>query len=172
VPSRTVRRSSSLRLVDDDDAHLEDDPGAEHERLNRNFNELLQELRVAQAGVQILFAFLLTLPFTQRFGKLSSFERDVYLVTLVLATFATVFLVAPVIQHRLNFRRDLKTHIVWDAHHMAILGLTCLAGAIVAAVFLVVHFLFGTAMLIVVMALVVGLFLATWIGLPLARRVR
>jgi hypothetical protein len=158
--------------VDDDDAHVEDDPGAEHQRLNRNFGELLQELRVAQAGVQILFAFLLTLPFTQRFATVSRFERDVYLVTLALATFATIFLVAPVIQHRLNFRRDLKTHIVWDAHHMAILGLSCLAGAIITAVFFVVHFLFGTMALIVVMALVVGLFAVTWIGLPLARRVR
>jgi predicted neutral ceramidase superfamily lipid hydrolase len=158
--------------MDDDDSHVEPDPGSEHERLNRNFNELLQELRVAQTGVQILFAFLLTLPFTQRFAKVSTFERDVYLVTLVLATFASIFLIAPVIQHRLNFRRDLKTHIVWDAHYMAILGLACLAGAITTAVFLVVHYLFGTTALIVVMALVVGLFLATWIGLPLARRSR
>jgi predicted neutral ceramidase superfamily lipid hydrolase len=158
--------------VDDHEAQVEDDPGREHERLNRNFNELLQELRVAQTGVQILFAFLLTLPFTQRFAKVSSFERNVYLVTLLLATFASIFLIAPVIQHRLNFRRDLKTHIVWDAHHMAILGLACLAGAITTAVFLVVHYLFGTTALIVVMALVVGLFLATWIGLPLARRAR
>src|SRR6478752_8083738 len=106
------------------------------ERADRNFNELLQELRVAQTGVQILFAFLLTLPFTQRFARLSQFEEDVYLVTLVLATFATILMIGPVAQHRLNFRRDLKQHIVWDAHHMAILGLTCLAGAMIAAVLL------------------------------------
>ena len=151
-----------------DDEH---DPGDEHERLNRNFGELLQELRVAQTGVQILFAFLLTLPFTQRFASVSSLERDVYLVTLVLATFASIFLIAPVVQHRINFRRNLKTHVVFDAHRMAMLGLPCLAGAIIAAVFLVVHFLFGTAALIVVMALVVGLFVATWVALPLVRRI-
>jgi hypothetical protein len=158
--------------MDDDDAHVESDPGKEHERLNRNFNELLQELRVAQTGVQILFAFLLTLPFTQRFATVTSFQRDIYLVTLVLATFASIFLIGPVAQHRLNFRRNLKTHVVFDAHRMALLGLACLAGAMIASVLLVVDFLFKVGTVAVVMVLVVGLFAAIWLGLPLARRER
>ena len=67
-----------------------------------------QEVRVAQAGVQILFAFLLTLPFTQRFGTIYELRAQLYLVTLVLAAAASIFLIAPVIQHRINFRRDLR----------------------------------------------------------------
>jgi tellurite resistance protein TehA-like permease len=158
--------------MEDREPHIGDLPPEERERLNRNFNELLQELRVAQTGVQILFAFLLTLPFTSRFGEISGFERAVYLVTLVLAAFATIFMIGPVAQHRLNFRRDLKRHIVWDAHHMAILGLTCLAGAMVSAVLLVTHFLFGITTVVIVLALVIGLFLIVWLGIPLARRER
>src|SRR6476469_3807094 len=86
------------------------------ERLDRNLGELLQELRVAQTGVQILFAFLLTLPFTQRFGEVTRFERDVYFVTLMCAGSASAFLIAPVSYHRLLFRQREKHHVVFAAN--------------------------------------------------------
>src|SRR3977135_1157192 len=82
------------------------------ERWDRNFGELLQELRVAQTGVQILFAFLLTLPFTQRFTKITSFQKDVYFVTLLLAPAASACIIAPVAHHRILFRRRQKEYLV------------------------------------------------------------
>src|SRR3954470_16982808 len=84
----------------------------EQERLNRQMMELLNEVRVAMPGVQVLFGFLLAVPFQQRFGQTTSFQRDVYLVTLVTAALATAFLVAPVAYHRLMFRRRDKPALI------------------------------------------------------------
>ena len=113
------------------------------ERLDRNLSELLQELRVAQTGVQILFAFLLTLPFTARFGEVTRFERDVYFATLLCAGSASAFLIGPVSYHRLLFRQRDKQHVVFAANWMAVVGLACLAVAIVGVILLVTDFLFG-----------------------------
>src|SRR5690349_19677592 len=96
------------------------------ERWDRNFTELLQELRVAQTGVQILFAFLLTLPFTNRFTAVTGFERGVYVVTLVAAAAATALLIAPVSYHRIVFRQGRKPQLVLIASRLAALGLLCL----------------------------------------------
>src|SRR3954464_4237071 len=85
----------------------------EEERLDRNFIELLQELRVSQTGVQILFAFLLTLPFTQRFTQVSSFERDIYFVSLLFSGAASALFIGPVSYHRLLFRRGEKRQMVF-----------------------------------------------------------
>src|SRR6266508_4388199 len=92
---------------------------SELQRLDRNFNELLQELRVAQTGVQILFAFLLTLAFTQRFGEVTGFQRGLYYGTLVAAALATSLLIAPVSLHRLLFRRHQKGRVVIAANRLA-----------------------------------------------------
>ena len=103
---------------------------SEAKRLDRNYNEILQELRVAEAGVQILFAFLLALAFTQRFTRLTTFERDVYFASLLLSAAARLFrvgrpaaagglLVAPTAMHRLIFRRGLKDVLVEIASKMA-----------------------------------------------------
>jgi Family of unknown function (DUF6328) len=144
----------------------------ELERLDRNLGELLQELRVAQAGVQILFAFLLTLPFTQRFAKVTSFQRGIYLWTLLCAAAASAFLIAPVSYHRLVFRQRDKRRLVFSANWMALAGLACLALAIVSAIFLVVDVLFKAGTVIPVVAGVAGLFIALWLVLPLAARAR
>src|SRR3954449_10974158 len=114
------------------------------ERYDRNLVELLQEVRVAQTGVQILFAFLLTLPFAQRFTRLDGFERGLYLVTLCFATAASLLMIAPVAYHRLVFQRQLKRPLVHDANKLTLAGLACLALAMTSGVFLIVHFLFGT----------------------------
>ncbi|HEX9516215.1 MAG TPA: DUF6328 family protein [Streptosporangiaceae bacterium] len=96
---------------------------SEAERDDRNLMELLQELRVAGLGVQVLFGFLLSLPFTDGFAKLSHAQRGLYIADLVLAAVATVLLVGPVAYHRLVFRQHLKEPLVIVANKMAIAGL-------------------------------------------------
>src|SRR4051812_38971386 len=93
------------------------------ERLDRNLGELLQELRVAQTGVQILFAFLLTLAFQQRFTEVDRFGRAVYVVALVCALLSSGFLIAPVGYHRLAFRRAMKEDVVRTANKFALTGM-------------------------------------------------
>ena len=132
----------------------------------------MQELRVAETGVQILFAFLLTLPFTQRFGRVTSFDRAVYLTTLLLAGLASALLIAPVSSHRLLFRRRDKGWLVSTANWMAIGGLGCLAVAISGVILLTTHVLFGgvaAAFATLWMAGVLGLL---WYWLPLRERLR
>lgn len=109
----------------------------EHQRLERNFNELLQELRVAQAGVQILFAFLLTVVFTPVFERASDFVRDLHLVTVLLAAAATALLTAPAAWHRVLFQRGRRREIINAANRFALTGLVMLAGAMTGTVLLV-----------------------------------
>src|SRR5947208_10981583 len=113
------------------------------ERLDRNLAELLQELRVAQTGVQVLFAFLLVLPFNNRFAHVSAYERGVYFATLLLAAAATLFLIAPSAHHRILFRLQEKRHVVLVANYLALAGTGCLALAMTGAVLLITTFLFG-----------------------------
>src|SRR6202034_2279185 len=107
------------------------------EREDRNLAELLQELRVSGLGVQVLFGFLLSLPFTVRFTRLSAAQRDLYLASLVLSAVATALLLGPVAYHRLVFRRRQKESLVRAASMMAILGLAAVGLAISTAVLLV-----------------------------------
>jgi hypothetical protein len=107
------------------------------ERLDRNWNELLQELRVAQTGVQILTGFLLTLPFSQRFGELDDLQRSVYLAVLSGSVLATGLLVAPVVFHRTLFRQGLRVFVVTYAHRCAQAGLATLALTIIGVVWFV-----------------------------------
>ena len=110
---------------------------SEGERLERNFSELLQELRVAQAGVQILFAFLLTVVFTPVFERSSDFVRDLHLLTVLLAAGATALLTAPAAWHRVLFRRGRRLEILRNANRFAVSGLVMLAGAMACTVLLV-----------------------------------
>src|SRR5215208_2299480 len=107
------------------------------ERCDRNLAELMQEVRVAQTGVQVLFGFLLTVPFTVRFDEISSAERGVYFVTLMLAGAAAVLLIAPTSHHRLLFRWGDKERLVKIANRYAIAGLVAVAATMVGAVLLV-----------------------------------
>src|ERR1700733_11081450 len=110
------------------------------QRDDRNLAELLQELRVAGLGVQVLFGFLLSLPFTTRFARLSHAQRELYIASIVLAAVSTALLVAPVAYHRLVFRRHEKERLVRAANVMALLGLGAVALAISAAVLLVTSY--------------------------------
>src|SRR5882757_6721293 len=110
------------------------------QRDDRNLAELLQELRVAGLGVQVLFGFLLSLPFTTRFARLSHAQRELYITSILLAAVSTALLVAPVAYHRLVFRRHEKESLIQAANVMALLGLGAVALAISAAVLLVTSF--------------------------------
>jgi hypothetical protein len=140
------------------------------ERINRNLNELLGELRVAIPGVQVLFAFLLTVPFSQRFARVGSFERDVYLVTLLLTAIASALLIAPSAYHRIEFRLGDRPHVVIVAHRLTLAGFAFLALAMTGAVLLITRYLFSVTTTIVVVSLVFAMFATLWCLLPLARR--
>lgn len=141
-------------------------------RLDRNYSEQLQELRVAQAGVQILFAFLLGIAFQQRFASISDFQRDVYVGTLLCAAISTVLFIAPVAVHRVMFRRHLKDELVEFTGGMAVGGLVFLALAMLGALLLIVDLVVGpvaAGIMTGVMALLFGYF---WYLLPMRWRGR
>ncbi|GAA1788585.1 DUF6328 family protein [Planosporangium flavigriseum] len=140
------------------------------ERADRNFNELLQELRVAQTGVQILFAFLLTLPFTDGFGKINSEQRVVYLVTLIATALATSCLIAPVSQHRILFRRRQKPEIVNRAGRLALAGLAFLLVAVIGSVYLIFDVVVGVRAAGVVAGMIAAWFVLIWYVQPLLQR--
>ena len=142
------------------------------ERDDRNLIELLQELRVAGLGVQVLFGFLLSLPFTNGFPKLTHAQRGLYIADLLLAALATLLLLAPVAYHRLVFRHHLKEPLVRIANRMAIGGLAAVALAVSIAVILVTSFVTGNSSAIVVGVFIGCLFAALWFVLPLLRRSR
>jgi hypothetical protein len=140
------------------------------ERDDRNLLELLQELRVAGLGVQVLFGFMLALPFTTRFARLSQPQRELYLASLLLAAISTALLMGPVAYHRLVFRRHQKEVLVKDANIMALAGLAAVGLAISAAVLLVVSYVDQGLPAVIISVFVVCLFAGLWFVLPLARR--
>ena len=143
---------------------------SEAERADRNLAELLQELRVAGLGVQVLFGFLLSLPFTSRFTRLSGGQRDLYLACIVLAAVATALLLGPVAYHRLVFRRGQKESLVQAASVMAIAGLVAVGLAVSAAVLLVASFVTGGLAAGLITALIALMFGLLWFAFPLPRR--
>jgi peptidoglycan/LPS O-acetylase OafA/YrhL len=142
---------------------------SEKERLDRNLEQLLQELRVALPGVQVLFAFLLVVPFNQRFPDITNFQRTIYFVTLLLATAATACLIAPTAHHRVEFRADDKRRIVFSATKLAIVGLALLAAAMTGAVMLITDILYGETTVTIVAAAVALLFAGLWFAWPVKR---
>ncbi len=146
-------------------------PGeTEAQRNDRNLVELLQELRVAAVGVQVIFGFLLSLPFYARFSALGHAQRVLYLVAVVLSAVSTALLLGPVAYHRLVFRRHQKHHLVRVANVMAIAGLAAVALTVVAAVLLVVSFVEAGLTTVLVTVFTVGLFGGLWFVYPLIRR--
>jgi len=145
---------------------------SEAERTERQLGELLSELRVAMPGVQLLFAFLLVVPFNQRFGRASDFQRGVYLVVLLCAAFASALLIAPTAYHRIMFHRGDRARLIRAATRMALGGLALLVVAMSGAVLLVTDFLFGGVTAAICTALVLAAFAWFWFGLALSRRMR
>ena len=147
-------------------------PEDKRERLDRELIELLNELRVALPGVQVLFAFLLTVPFTQRFSQVSDVQEDAYFASFLCAAVATVLLIAPSAYHRLQWRQKDKEHMLVVANRLAIAGTAFLALAVTGSVFFVTDFLFGALATGIVTSVTAGLFTWFWYGLPLTRRLR
>jgi uncharacterized membrane protein YedE/YeeE len=146
-------------------------PGeTEAERDDRNLAELLQELRVAGLGVQVLFGFLLSLPFTTRFAVLGHAQRTLYVTALLLAALSTALLLGPVAYHRLVFRRRLKQNLIRAANVMAICGLAAVGLTVSAAVLLVLSYVVKGAAAVVLSAVIGCLFAALWFVFPLTRR--
>ena len=142
----------------------------EAERLNRNLDQLLGELRVAMPGVQVLFAFLLAVPFQQRFAQATEFQRDVYFVTLLASAAASALFVAPTAYHRLMFREGDKPRLVSISSKLALGGLACLAIAMNGAVLLVTDVLFSRTTAVVTVVATGTLFVGLWFVLGLFRK--
>jgi hypothetical protein len=138
------------------------------ERIDRNWDEMLQELRVVQTGVQILSVFLLTLPFQQRFVTLTDAQRTIFLIATSLATVSMCLLVSPVSSHRLLFRKHEKDALVDASNVLVRAGLSALALTVVTAVLLIFSVVAGTTAAVIAAATALVLFMALWVALPLA----
>ena len=134
--------------------------------------ELLQELRVALPGVQVLFAFLLTVPFTQGWSQVTSFQTDLYFASLLCSAAATACLIAPSAIHRLDFEQGDKPVIVQISNVLAIIGLSFLALAIVGVVCLITDFIYGGSAVVAFTVGTAGVFLALWYAIPIVLRLR
>jgi hypothetical protein len=139
------------------------------ERLDRQLDQLLQELRVAMPGVQVLFAFLLAVPFQQRFTAVTAFQRDVYFVTLLAAAAASAFFIAPTAFHRVRFQDRDKPFLVAMSSRLMVAGLACLALAMIGAVLLVSDVLFDGATVTVTVAITAALYIGMWFLLAATR---
>ena len=145
---------------------------SDDERLDRELIELLNELRVVLPGVQVLFAFLLTVPFTNRFSSITNGQRQVFFATFLCTTASTALLIAPSAYHRLRWRQHDKEQMLTTANRLSIGGLVFLTLALVLAAFLVTDLMFHATGAAVVTAAVAGFFAWFWWGLPLLRRVQ
>jgi hypothetical protein len=142
------------------------------QRLDRNLSELLQELRVALPGVQVLFAFLLAVPFQQNFTEISTFEEKVYFATLLCTAVSAALLISPTAYHRLTFHLQQKRQLVLLANRLAIAGLGFLALAMTGAIMLITDVLFGGIATAVFSLAAAAMFVVLWGVLPLRRRLK
>ncbi len=146
--------------------------GDEESRQDRELIELLNELRVTLPGVQVLFAFLLTVPFTQRFARVTDAQKHTFLAALLCTAVGSAFLIAPTAHHRIRFRERDKEHMIRTANRLALAGTLFLALAMTASVFLVTDFLYKAPLVAGVTAAVAGIFGWFWFTLPLLRKAR
>jgi Flp pilus assembly protein TadB len=144
----------------------------EQEQRDRQMIELLNELRVALPGVQLLFGFLLTVPFTQRFSETTEFQRTVFYITLMSAAISTVCFIAPSAVHRLRFHQHDRAYVIESANRLAIAGLCFLALALVCAVLLITDLLYSGPRVVLYVAAFALLLLVLWFARPLYRHAR
>jgi hypothetical protein len=145
---------------------------SETQQLARNLNELLQEIRVAQAGVQILFGFLLSIAFTERYASTSGYVRTIHLVTVLFATVAVALLTAPAAWHRVLFRLGKRETIIEVADRLMLIGLAALAFAMTGTVLLIAEIVIGGWGAIVCGLLAAALFALLWFAVPIRHRMR
>jgi hypothetical protein len=157
------------KVVPSGGVQARNDPGrheSEEEREDRNLIELLQELRVASIGIQVLFGFLLSLPFTARFGKLDVAQRRLYIASLLIAALATALLSAPVAYHRIVFRQHKKGRLLKVANAMALGGMASVGIAVSSSVLLVSGVVFRGIVVPLISVLVTGMFVVLWLVIP------
>ena len=140
------------------------------ERVNRELIELLNELRVALPGVQVLFAFLLTVPFAQGFTSTTEFQKDLFFAVLSCTALSAALLIAPSAWHRLHFRQQDKEHLIVISNRLTIIGLGFLALAMIGAVMLIADYVFSSTLTIVSGIVATLVFGALWLIVPILRR--
>jgi hypothetical protein len=145
---------------------------SEEERLDRNLDELLQELRIVMPGIQFLFAFLLVVPFQQGWAEVTSFERVVYYVTLLTTTGASICLLSAPARHRIRFRDQDKRWVVEGANRLALAGIALLAVSITGAILLISHVVYSGLEAVIASALVAAAIFVIWFLIPLMRELR
>jgi len=155
--------------TDSDNPAPRQEPGDKEERVDQELGELLEELRVAIPGVEVLFAFLLAVAFTQRFETLTSLQRTVYFGTLLAAAGATALLIAPSAFHRLRFREDIKPEILSTSTRLVIASLVLILLAVAGVVFIVADVMYSLEFASLVTALVAAWFVWFWFLLPIWR---
>jgi Family of unknown function (DUF6328) len=160
----------TVREAQPDVARDDGDSDDEQSRLDRELEEMLQELRVALPGVQVLFAFLLTVPFSQGFATLDQTLERVYFAAVLFSAATVAFLITPTAYHRIQFRRYDKEKMVRISTQLTLVGLACLAVALVCAIYVVTELVMGGSWTGVVTIAAALLFAALWFGLPLYRR--
>jgi len=158
--------STQVRHVASDE---HDDRGREQRKRDRQMMELLNELRVALPGVQILFAFLLTVPFAQGFQRTTSFQRDLFYAVMIATALSTVCLIAPTATHRLRFHRSDRAYIIESANQFLLAGLLFLSIAIIGAIVLITDYLFDSTAVWLLPAMVAAVLIVTWFVRPLLR---
>jgi hypothetical protein len=140
------------------------------ERLDRNTVELLNELRVAGTGIQVLFAFPLIVPFNTGFRRVSEFDKGLYFVGLVCIGIAAVLLIAPSIHHRLLFRMGQKSYLVKVGSRFVIVAMGFLSVGLTSILVMISNFVFGAVAAVVMCVLAASTVVGLWFGVPLARR--
>ena len=159
-------------MATEEDRITEDRRETPREREIRHMNDLLQELRVVLPGVQVTFAFLLTVAFTNRFAEATLLQRSVYFTALLSTALATSFFIAPTIQHRILWRQGERPQRLKIGNVLLIAGAVLLAVAMSCVVFLVADVVYGRVSAIVATAAMVAVFVGLWFLLPLYQRVR
>ena len=143
---------------------------AEKERVDRELIELLNEIRVALPGVQVLFAFLLILPFQQGFEQTTAEDRAFFTVALLARGLAAALLIAPSMYHRLNFRQGNKERILFESNRLMIAGMVILAIGVACSVYLIADVVYGGTIAVIAAIGTLAVYATLWIALPLSRR--
>ena len=139
---------------------------------DRELIELLNELRVVLPGIQVMFAFLLVVPFSQGFAQVTELQRNVYFVSFLCTAVATAFLIAPTTYHRVRWREGDKEHMLKVSNRYAIVGAVFLSLAMTGVVFLITDFLYDSGLAILATAWAAGMFTFLWFGIPIMRGMR
>jgi hypothetical protein len=152
------------------DSQPEHDAESRRDRVNRELIELLNELRVALPGVQVLFAFLLAVPFSNGYKRITGYQKDLFFVTLIATALSTACFIVPTALHRLNFRRRDKEHILLSSNRFAIAGLVFLGLSMISVIVLITDVIYSDPASEVAGALALAVFGGLWFVLPLLRR--